>query len=357
MGFNNEKHLYLLDYLRESDWKQMKGKTILITGGTGLIGKSLIRIIKEADIAYSLSLIIIVPTRDINKAKKEFAKYDNLIIIKTDLTKLHTIKEHVDYIIHGAGPTSSCFFHNYPVETIKTFLHGTLSTLELAKANDVLNMVFLSTMEVYGFPQKGKKVTEEQIGCFLPTVCRNSYPLSKVQCENLCYSYFKEYGVNTNIIRLTQTFGPGVEYNDGRVFAEFMRCLVEKKDIVLKTNGETERSYLHVTDAAGAIVTVLLKGIPGEVYTAANENTYCSIRQMAETVTQLSDNAIQVKFSDVSEKNSAYADILYMDLDTTKLNSLGWNPKYDLKDAYIDMISSIKNCADTCKFKQEEDER
>ena len=126
---------------------------------------------------------------------------------------------------------------------------------------------------------------------------------------------------------------------------------------LLKTNGETERSYLHVTDAAGAIVTVLLKGIPGEVYTAANENTYCSIRQMAETVTQLSDNAIQVKFSDVSEKNSAYADILYMDLDTTKLNSLGWNPKYDLKDAYIDMISSIKNCADTCKFKQEEDER
>jgi nucleoside-diphosphate-sugar epimerase len=75
------------------------------------------------------------------------------------------------------------------------------------------------------------------------------------------------------ILRATQTFGPGVKYEDGRVFAEFMRCAVEKRNIVLKSDGSTERCYLYTADAVSAILVALLKGEPGQAYTVANKDT------------------------------------------------------------------------------------
>ena len=76
----------------------------------------------------------------------------------------------------------------------------------------------------------------------------------------------------TRIVRLTQTFGTGVSYNDGRVFAEFARCVIEQRDIILKTKGETKRSYLYTADAVTAILTVLLNGETGAAYNAANSH-------------------------------------------------------------------------------------
>ena len=203
-----------------------------------------------------------------------------------------------------------------------TALKGTENILELAKAKKVSGMVYLSSMEVYGHPEKGHKVTEDEIGALSPLDIRNSYPISKIQCESLCFAYAKEYGVPAMSIRLTQTFGPGVNYNDGRVFAEFARCVIEKRDIVLKTKGETERSYLYTADAATAILTVLLKGEPGQAYNAANEDTYCSIAQMAEMVAK--QGGVKVRYDIQDEVGNGYPKALYMDLDTEKLKALGW---------------------------------
>ena len=113
---------------------------------------------------------------------------------------------------------------------------------------------------------------------------RTSYPESKRMCESLCTAYASQYSVPVKVLRLTQTFGPGVRYDDGRVFAEFARCAIERRNIVLHTDGATRRSYLYTADAVSAILTVLLKGIAGEAYNAANEATFCSIREMAQLV-------------------------------------------------------------------------
>lgn len=135
-----------------------------------------------------------------------------------------TYEGAVDYIIHCANPTSSSFFINKPVETIDTAVNGTKNILDFARNKGVASFVFLSTMEVYGFPAKGHKVKECEGGNFNSTIVRNCYPLSKQLCENLCVAYLSEYDIPAKVLRLTQTFGPGVDYNDGRVFAEFARC-------------------------------------------------------------------------------------------------------------------------------------
>ena len=147
-------------------------------------------------------------------------------------------------------------------------------------------------------------------------------------------------------MRATQTFGPGVKYDDGRVFAQFMRCAIEKKNIVLRSTGLTERSYLYTADAVSAILVSLQKAEPGQAYTVANPNTYCSIKDMAQMVADdIACSNIKVVF-DIADnvEKIGYAQTLYMDLDVTKMENLGWNPTINLKAMFNRMIEYSLSC-------------
>lgn len=325
---NNSEKQFIedMELIRSADfipWEKLKDKTIFITGATGLIGYTLVNALVYANKKESLNIKVIALVRDIERAKERFRDiFDEIIFIVGSVENIPEITEKIDYIIHGASQTASKAFINQPVETIMTALKGTENILELAKNKNVSGMVYMSSMEVYGYPQKGHKVTENEIGNLSPLDVRNSYPISKIQCESLCCAYAKEYNIPVMSVRLTQTFGPGVNYNDTRVFAEFARCVSEKIDIVLKTKGETERSYLYTADAATAILTILLKGTPGQSYNAADEKTYCSIAEMAEKVAK--SGGINVEFEVEDEDKNGFPKTLYMDLDTSLLRSLGW---------------------------------
>lgn len=307
-------------------WNMLKNKTIFITGGTGLIGTSLIRGLIAADNKKDLDIRIIALVRDIDKAEKRFEKElgNKLILIKGCVEELPDIKESIDYIIHGASNTASKSFVEQPVETIRTSVIGTDNLLRLAKNKHVQGFIYLSSMEVYGYPERGHKVTEDEIGALSPLNLRNSYPIAKQMCESLVCAYASEYDLNANIVRLTQTFGAGISEKDNRIFAYFVRCAAEKTDIVLKTRGETERSYLYTTDAVTAILTVLLCGKKGQAYNAANEETYCSILKMANVVAE--EAGVSVKFDIEDTMTNGYPAPLYIDLDTSRLKELGWKP-------------------------------
>lgn len=309
-------------------WEQLRGKTILITGATGLIGFTLAGALLCANQRYGLDLTLLALVRSKARAQARFTgqlwNSSALQLVVGDICDIPELACPIDYIVHGASQTSSKAFVKQPVETIRTALMGTLNVLELAKEKRVSGLVYLSSMEVYGYPQKGHKVTETEAGRLSPLEVRNSYPIGKLQCESLCRAYASEYSLPVMTARLTQTFGPGVSYDDGRVFAELARCVKEKRDIVLKTKGETERSYLYTADAAAAILTILLKGQPGQAYNVADESTYCSIAGMSQILAQ--SNGIEVCFDLESGDKNMYLSVLYMDLDTSLLRSLGWSP-------------------------------
>ena len=322
------------------EWDKLKGASILITGSTGLIGQNLVHALAYNSCEKGLDIRLILPVRDTEAAESMFGRTGAEIFpyeLGTDpgaaLGKKPGAGAAADYIVHLASPTSSRYFIEKPVDTMRANIEGTGALLEFAKENPVKRFVILSTMEVYGFPEKGHKVTESEIGTFAPTGPRNSYPIAKIASEALCSSYHSQYGVPAVILRAAQTFGPGVRYDDGRVFAQLMRCAVEKKDIVLKSAGLTERSYLYTADAVSAIIVSLLKGVPGEVYNVANPDAYCSIKDMAQMVAdEIAGGAISVAY-DLAEDTEAlgYAGTLYMDLDTEKIRGLGWRPATDLK--------------------------
>ena len=159
---------------------------------------------------------------------------------------------------------------------------------------------------------------------------------------NLCTCYAKKYNFNINVLRLTQTFGSGVSYEDSRVFAEFARCAIENKDIILHTKGDTKRSYLYTSDAVNAILLVMLKGKEYEIYNVANEKTYCSILEMAELVAEKNDK-INVKcVIDENIEKFGYAPTLCMNLSTEKIEKLGWKAQNNLSDMYDKLIGYLK---------------
>lgn len=322
----------------------LAGKTVFITGATGLIGQNLVHALASNNNRSDVPAKIIVLVRSLDRAKNVLKNdYNAVKCIVGDVTKPVSLSGPVDYIIHAASQTSSKAFIEHPIDTIDTAFAGTKNILELAKEKNVKKFVYLSTMEIYGSPYSDEKINEFH-GTNLDTMLvRSCYPESKRLCENLCIAYMREFGVPVNVIRLTQTFGEGVSYNDGRVFAEFARCVIEEKNIILHTKGETKRNYLYTQDAVNAILTVLIKGEAGQAYNAANEDTYCSIYEMAQMVAKkFADGKVNVKVEIQDESKFGFAPTLKMNLDTAKLKSLGWKPRVGLEDMFAYLIDDMR---------------
>ena len=327
-------------------YDDIRNKTFFISGTTGLIGSLIVRALLHINEKNNLNIKIIAHGRDsqkLNSFYKNEIKSKKIEIIISDIVQKIKCKEKIDYIIHCAGNTSSKSFVEYPIETMDTIIGGTKNILEFACQKNIESMVYLSSMEVYGTPLDDEKVFEERHASIDLCEPRSSYPASKCLSEVMCVSYSSEYNVPAKIIRLTQTLGPGVSYNDQRVFAEFARCAIEGRNIVLATKGETRRNYIYTADAVTAILTVLLKGKIGQAYNAANENTYCSIKEMADFVAKISDQGISVVIDENIGKNRGFAPVLHMNLDTYKLRNIGWYPSYGLKQMYNNLIKTMHN--------------
>lgn len=324
-------------------WEFLRNKTILVTGATGLIGSTLIKALIYVSEKKLLNITVIGIYRNQKKLEAVYRGFNlkSTIFIKGDILNFPKINNDVNYVVHTANPTSSKYFVSHPVETIDTAFNGTLNTLNFAKSKNVNSFVYLSSMEIYGTPLKGTKIYEDNAGCFDSRKIRNCYPLSKQLCENLCNSFAMEHGLNVKNIRLTQTFGPGVEINDRRIFAEIARCAIREEDIILKTKGETERSYLYTIDAVVGILLVLLCGDKGQTYNIANEKSYCSIYNMAKMIGNIYGIRVKINEGDISQMG--YADTLYMDLDTSKIRQLGWKAKYELPEMFKRMIYVMKS--------------
>lgn len=342
----DEKNNILLEDIQQViktvDLSELKNSSVFVTGATGLIGSFVIRVLLYLNREYDFNINIIGLIRNKDKAEKVFGDdcaNKSIQWIIGDIRNFN-LEGDVDYIIHGASVTSSQDFLYKPVETITTALYGTEKILETAKELKVKSVVYLSSMEVFGITDtRLDEVRENDYGYIDILNPRSSYSEGKRLCECLCASYASEYSVPVKIARLTQTLGVGIDYNDSRVAAQFMRAVIENKDIVLKTEGKTRRPVVYISDAVSGIFTILLKGQAGESYTVANKNTIATIRETAEMIAgNIAKDKIKVVFEIDVPKEYAPNLNLNLNLNTDKLESLGWKAKVDLEESYRRMI-------------------
>ena len=257
------------------------GKTVFVTGATGLIGAALCQalLLKNANVVAYVR----------NRQKAETRLPEGVTIVVGDITDEIQYEGKVDYVVHAACPTASKEFGEHPVEIMDVISRGAFNILDFARTKNISGLVYLSTMEVYGLTDS-EDVSETVPSAPDAMASRNCYPIAKRFAECLFASGAKEYGVPVKVARLTLTFGRGVDKHDQRVFAQFARALKEGRDIVLKSDGLTARCYCAIDDAVDAIVTIMVNGEVGKAYNVANPDTYCTIRQMAEFVAEKFSN-------------------------------------------------------------------
>lgn len=314
------------------DMSVFDGKTILVTGATGLIGKLCVKSLLNS--GYNTQVIALV--RDEEKAKNIFGESKRLTYLVQDINQRINTTRRVDYIIHAASTTSSKDFVEKPVETIYTAINGSRNILEFAKNKRLEGMVYLSSLEIYGVNEK-ENIKERDYGYIDILNPRSSYSESKKMVETMCISYGTEYGIPVKIARLAQTFGAGVSISDNRVFAQFAKTIINKENIILHTKGETKRNYCYTTDAVRGIFTILTKGENNNAYNVANENSYCSISEMAYL---LENEYTKVEYK-IDEVNRGYNPTVKIALNTEKLNALGWEAKVNLKEMFDRLIMNF----------------
>ena len=351
-----EKDPYLEEDLREIvaeneiDWEALAGCSVLVTGSTGLIGSLLVKALCMANQTLAFCkekpIRVLALIRSRKKAEEVFGPlYTEEVfscVVADLMQEEFAVEGEVDYILHAAAQTASKEMVEHPVETIRTAVKGTEHLLALAAQKKVRGMVYLSSMEVYGSFLDGRRVIEEMSGYVDPLAVRSNYPLAKRLCENLCVAYHQEYGVPVRIARLAQTFGAGVLPTDHRVFAQFARSVMEKKDIVLHTHGQSEGNYCYTTDTVRALLMLLTKGKPGEAYNIANEEMHRKIADLAEFAAgTLAEGRIRVVY-EIPEGNSfGYAADTRMCLDASRMRELSWEPKHGLEDSFRRLIASL----------------
>ncbi len=319
----------------------LRNKSFFITGATGLVGSVLIKALVFANEHYDLKNEVIAEVRNLEKAKKVFSGYKDIVFNVGDVREAISYTGDVDYIVHAASETKSKNMIDFPVETLWIALSGAKNLLDFAYKKKIEKMVFLSSMEAFGTVDTEERVPEEKLGYIDLRKVRSCYPESKRMVENMCVCYSSEYGVPVTIARLAQTFGAGVPSEDTRVFAQFARSAMSGDDIVLHTTGESYGNYIYTADAAIAIFTLIKKGISCECYTIANEGSSMQIKNMAELVAScVADGKIGVTVDIPDGNQFGYAPDVKLKLDASKLQALGWKPQIDLKESYERMIKS-----------------
>lgn len=316
-------------------WQQLNGKTVLVTGATGMLASYVTWLLLSLHEDAGIDVAVVALCRDPQEAVQYYGAYVSkpyFRLLIQDVCDPIVYDGAVDYIFHLAGNSSPHFINTDPVGIMKCNLSGTMNVLELARKKQTAKVVFASTREVYGANEHADKLDERSYGVLDPLDARSCYPESKRAAETLMKSYFLQYGVGFNTIRIAHAYGPTMRLeNDGRVMADLMGDVVAGREIVLKSSGEAIRAFLYVSDAVVGMFTVLFKGKAGEAYNLANETEPISIRNLAQLLaTSRKDKAIQVIVKE--EEQKGYCAYRRTALDTTAIEALGWEPQISLED-------------------------
>ena len=329
--------------------QELADASVLISGGTGMIGSFLVDALLYADKHYQANTQVYILGRNEEKARARFADY-------ADCPQFHFIKQDInekvvgnpallakiDYVIHAASNTHPVAYASDPIGTITANVFGTQYLLDYAKEADCKRFVFLSSVEIYG-ENRGDtdKFTEDYLGYIDCNTMRAGYPESKRTGEALCQAYRKQMEMDVVIPRLSRVYGPTM-MSDTKALSQFILKSVKQEDIVLKSEGTQEFSYAYVADCVAGILAVMLDGKDGEAYNICSKDSDVKLRDVAKQLADLADKQVVFDLPDATEQ-AGYSKATKATLDTTKLRTeLGFVPQYDMKTGLSHTVQVLR---------------
>lgn len=325
----SEKYQERLDIVAKEnlDWTKFHNKTFLISGATGLIGKALIDILMNANKVNHVDCKIIALGRSKEKAKKRLKQHfdeNNFTFLETDICQPIALNEKIDFIIHGASATHPLQYATDPIGTIMPNVFGLYNLLNAAVDKNIEKFIFLSSVEIYGEnSDKNKTFKEDDLGYIDCNTLRAGYPESKRLGEAMLCAFKEKYGINYTALRLARVFGPTMLMDDSKAASQFIRCALNHENIVLKSDGSQEYSYIYGFDAARAILWLLSHGKNGEAYNVADKKCDITLRSFAEKCAELA--GVKVVYNEPSDTEKAgFSKATRAILDATKLEETGF---------------------------------
>lgn len=292
---------------------------IVITGGAGFIGSHL------SDVLLAQGHEVVAIDNLFTGTKRNMAHlrdHANFEFMRHDVTEPVLIE--CDQLYHLACPASPVHYQYNPIKTIKTNVIGTINMLGVAKRTHA-RFLLASTSEIYGDPLEHPQV-ESYWGNVNPIGPRSCYDEGKRVAETLTINYREQGGVDTRIVRIFNTFGPRMLFNDGRVVSNFILQALKGDDITVYGEGLQTRSFCYVDDlVSGIIATMNRDGFSGPVNLGnPNEMTIVDLAKKVIALTSSSSKIVQRPLPK-DDPTRRQPDISFAK------SELGWTPKVDLE--------------------------
>lgn len=312
------------------------GKSILITGATGLLGVHLIDALMLAG-----NVRIYAVGRSRTKANERLGEYFEspmFSFIEHNVTEPFDKSLKVDYILPLASNTHPLAYSKFPIETIMTNVKGAENALELAAATGA-TVIYPSSVEIYGNAYSIEVFSEGDTGKLNLSNARSCYSESKRVCEAMCQSYLAEKDVNVKIVRLSRVLGPTMLESDTKASSQFIKNAIAGEDIVLKSKGEQYFSYIYASDAVASILHIMQYGKVGEAYNISNPECDIKLKDFAAICAELGGTEVVFDLPEEVESRG-YSVATRAILSNRKLKNCGYTSHYSFVNA-IERILAI----------------
>ncbi|MDO8662557.1 MAG: SDR family oxidoreductase [Candidatus Omnitrophota bacterium] len=309
----------------------MAKQRVVITGGAGFIGSHLC--LKLVNSGYSVVCIDNLITGCLNNLKI-LLKNRNFRFIKQDVCNYIKLADKISFVLHCASLASPEDYLRFPIKTLKVGSLGTHNALGLAKEKKAAFMLF-STSEVYGdplvHPQK-----ENYWGNVNTVGVRGCYDESKRFAEALTMAYHRTHKLNTKIVRIFNTYGPGMRSYDGRVVPNFINQALDNQPLTVYGKGEQTRSFCYIDDLVEGLCRLMLAPI-NEPVNLGNPNEF-SIMQLARIVLKLTGSKSKIIFKTLPQDDPRQRQ---PDISRAK-RLLKWRPQVSLEEGLRKTVAWFK---------------
>jgi UDP-glucuronate decarboxylase len=305
-------------------------KSILVTGGGGFIGSHLV----EALLAQGHEVICL--DNFFTGAKTNIVPFlgnPRFELIRHDVVE--PILLEVDQVYNLACPASPVHYQYNPVKTVKTNVLGTLNLLGLAKRVKA-RILQASTSEVYGDP-KVHPQTEDYWGNVNPIGPRSCYDEGKRLAETLMMDYHRSNGVEVRIVRIFNTYGPRMAFDDGRVVSNFVLQALKGQPLTVYGQGSQTRSFCYVDDmVAGLMAMMECEDFIGPV-NLGNPGEF-TILELAQKVLAMTGSRSAIEFKPLPADDPVQR---RPDISLAKAR-LGWEPGIPLEQGLTTTIEDFR---------------
>eukprot|EP00927_Polykrikos_kofoidii_P053554 TRINITY_DN48163_c0_g1_i1.p1 TRINITY_DN48163_c0_g1~~TRINITY_DN48163_c0_g1_i1.p1 ORF type:complete len:424 (-),score=71.48 TRINITY_DN48163_c0_g1_i1:88-1194(-) len=293
---------------------------VLVTGGAGFLGSNLCRRLLE-DGHEVMCLDNYFTSSRSNIA--DLIGHPRFEVIRHDVTE--TFFCECDYVFNMACPASPPHYQFNPIKTLKVSVVGTMNMLGLAKRTKA-RILQASTSEVYGDPIVHPQ-TENYWGNVNPIGVRSCYDEGKRAAETLCFDYFRKHSVDIRVVRIFNTYGPGMHPFDGRVVTNFITQAMCGEDITIYGDGSQTRSFCYVDDLIDGIIGFMNQENTVGPMNLGNPNEF-TMKELAEMVLEVTGSTSKIVYMPLpgDDPQQRKPDI------TQAKEVLGWEPKVQLRE-------------------------